>query len=319
MSKWQAFNFIHSLDGIPKEHRSPSFHPHSLLIPITPKAITRSKCSPLSLSPPCSPQLSLSPSLSLSAVRLPIGLLTTSRRTARVSGSSSISDVLTLEQTTPDTSPSAALRTTTPTFSTSVVTPSCVASRSLTDRRIAHPTSPSPPPRLSTQPLRLPLLPPTSTPRPNTATLPLMSRASLSLFQPPPTSWTTSTTTTSSTPASSPSSGSSGGSVQTGGVATYFTQNGVAGACGIVHPDSALIVAIDKGYWPGYESGDASPLCGRSLTITNTDNGNTVTATVQDVCPTCDNLNSLDLSSGAFLTIAGALAVGEVPITWVWD
>lgn len=136
---------------------------------------------------------------------------------------------------------------------------------------------------------------------------------------PQPTSWTTSTTTTSSTPASSPSSGSSGGSVQTGGVATYFTQNGVAGACGIVHPDSALIVAIDKGYWPGYESGDASPLCGRSLTITNTDNGNTVTATVQDVCPTCDNLNSLDLSSGAFLTIAGALAVGEVPITWVWD
>ena len=44
--------------------------------------------------------------------------------------------------------------------------------------------------------------------------------------------------------------------------------------------------------------------CGRSITITRTDTGQSVTATVADECPTCENGTSLDLSEGAFEQIA---------------
>ena len=44
--------------------------------------------------------------------------------------------------------------------------------------------------------------------------------------------------------------------------------------------------------------------CGRSILITRTDTGKQVTAVVADMCPTCDNDTSLDLSLGAFNAIA---------------
>jgi rare lipoprotein A (peptidoglycan hydrolase) len=62
-------------------------------------------------------------------------------------------------------------------------------------------------------------------------------------------------------------------------------------------------------------SGNASPLCGQQVKITNNNNGNTVTVTVADDCPTCENSNSIDLSVAAFEAL-DALSVGEVPITW---
>lgn len=58
--------------------------------------------------------------------------------------------------------------------------------------------------------------------------------------------------------------------------------------------------------------------CGRKVRITNTQNGKTVTATVEDKCPGCQgNPNSLDLSKAAFDAIASE-AQGVVPISWVY-
>ncbi|KAH8107047.1 RlpA-like double-psi beta-barrel-protein domain-containing protein-containing protein [Cristinia sonorae] len=106
---------------------------------------------------------------------------------------------------------------------------------------------------------------------------------------------------------------SSGGAVNSGGFATFFFQNGVAGACGKVNPDSAFIAAIDQDRYGN--SGNESPLCGKQVQITNTKNGKTVTVTIADDCPTCVNSNSIDLSVGAFTQIATE-EEGMVPITW---
>ncbi|KZV72796.1 hypothetical protein PENSPDRAFT_683372 [Peniophora sp. CONT] len=97
----------------------------------------------------------------------------------------------------------------------------------------------------------------------------------------------------------------------TGGEATFYFQGGVAGACGKVFPDSALIVAEQAGRFKASD-------CGRKVRITNTQNGKTVTATVEDKCPGCQgNPNSLDLSKAAFDAIASE-AQGVVPISWVY-
>jgi expansin (peptidoglycan-binding protein) len=61
-----------------------------------------------------------------------------------------------------------------------------------------------------------------------------------------------------------------------------------------------------------YEKQD---LCGKKVFITNTQNGKSVTVTVADECPTCNNANSIDLSHGAFGMIADYYQ-GEVPIKW---
>jgi len=111
------------------------------------------------------------------------------------------------------------------------------------------------------------------------------------------------------------SSSSSGGYSKTGGFATYFYQNGNAGACGQYHSDSDYGIAIDSnGYW-GQDFSQGSDLCGKVINIKNVNNGKTVTATVWDVCPTCNNGNSLDLSVGAFNAIASE-SEGMVPISW---
>ncbi|WVW80146.1 hypothetical protein I302_102121 [Kwoniella bestiolae CBS 10118] len=130
--------------------------------------------------------------------------------------------------------------------------------------------------------------------------------------------WTAEATSTSSAAAETSSAASSSGSsdVKTGGFATFFYQGGNAGACGTVHSDSDKVIAIDSnGYWSDFSQ--PSQYCGKYITITNTNNGKTVTAMVADVCPTCVSDNSLDLSVGAFTEIASE-DDGSVPITWVW-
>ncbi|KAF9246308.1 plant expansin [Melanogaster broomeanus] len=124
--------------------------------------------------------------------------------------------------------------------------------------------------------------------------------------------------TTPPAPAATPaaSSGSStSSSVNTGGFATYFYQNGVAGACGTVHQDTDYICAMDQALYG--TSGNASPLCGKQVQITNLSNGKQVTVTVADDCPTCSNANSIDLSVAAFEAISD-LSVGEVSISWAY-
>ncbi|PPQ87999.1 hypothetical protein CVT25_001078 [Psilocybe cyanescens] len=111
-------------------------------------------------------------------------------------------------------------------------------------------------------------------------------------------------------PAVTPSTNSASSTVETGGFATFFFQNGVAGACGTVHKDTDMIAAMDQDRY-GF-SGNKSPLCGKQVKITNTKNQKTVVVTVADDCPTCVNSNSIDLSQGAFEKIA-TVEEGMVP------
>ncbi|KAI0082641.1 barwin-like endoglucanase [Panus rudis PR-1116 ss-1] len=115
------------------------------------------------------------------------------------------------------------------------------------------------------------------------------------------------------TPKASSPAPASDSQIFSGGFATYFFQNGVAGACGTVHSDSDLIAAIDQDRYGN--SGVKSSLCGKQVRITNANNGKSVTVTIADDCPTCKNGNSIDLSHGAFLKIATE-AEGMVPIKW---
>jgi expansin (peptidoglycan-binding protein) len=87
----------------------------------------------------------------------------------------------------------------------------------------------------------------------------------------------------------------------------------VAGACGTVHSDNDLIAAIDVDRYGN--TGVQSSLCGKQVKITNPANKKSVTVTIADACPTCENSNSIDLSVGAFTQIATE-AQGEVAIDW---
>lgn len=93
------------------------------------------------------------------------------------------------------------------------------------------------------------------------------------------------------------------------GQATFFYQNGNPGACGNYNDDSTKLVALDSRM---YGNGE---YCGKTVKITNTDNGQSVTAVVADECPTCASAGSLDLSTGAFDAI-GNQDTGVLPITW---
>ncbi|GAA6031298.1 hypothetical protein NBRC10512_003304 [Rhodotorula toruloides] len=104
--------------------------------------------------------------------------------------------------------------------------------------------------------------------------------------------------------------GGNGGKVFSGGIATFFYQNGVAGNCGAVNPDSALIVALPTAT---YANGAH---CGQTVTITRVDTGNSIQAKVADSCPTCDNSSCLDLSTAAFKALGGTDAMGVFDITW---
>lgn len=103
------------------------------------------------------------------------------------------------------------------------------------------------------------------------------------------------------------------GDVNTGGFATFYYQNGNAGACGDHHSDNDLIAAIDIDRYG--DTGSKSSLCGQRVHIQNTNNGNTVEVIIADVCPSCANGNSIDLSVAAFSALAST-SDGMVPIAW---
>ncbi|KAE9401510.1 barwin-like endoglucanase [Gymnopus androsaceus JB14] len=124
--------------------------------------------------------------------------------------------------------------------------------------------------------------------------------------------WTpTSTWSSSSDTWTSTSTASAASSTQSGGFGTFFYQKGVAGACGTVHSDSDVIVAMDSALY-------SQSVCGQTVTIWNTANWKSVTATIADECPTCINSESIDMSVGAFQQI-GDLSTGQLDIVWIWD
>jgi hypothetical protein len=134
----------------------------------------------------------------------------------------------------------------------------------------------------------------------------------------------------------------------TGGMATFFTQNDVAGACGTVHSDSDLIVAIGQPaiaaatrgiladtrvasalYGPYNQKSD---LCGKQVKIINDNTGKSVIATIvsaalspsyrhsntalqADACPTCPDPNWIDCSIGTFEATGATQDEGMFPRT----
>ncbi|KAG0662225.1 hypothetical protein C6P46_003411 [Rhodotorula mucilaginosa] len=118
----------------------------------------------------------------------------------------------------------------------------------------------------------------------------------------------TTTTTTEAPAQTSAAPPSSGGGQVYNGKATYYYQYGVAGSCGVYNSDSTYIVALS------YQIVDNGAHCGQKVSIKNTANGKSITATVADTCPSCE-ASHLDLSEGAFLAL-GDLSSGVLPIEW---
>jgi len=104
------------------------------------------------------------------------------------------------------------------------------------------------------------------------------------------------------------------------GEGTIFLQGGAPGSCGHVNPDSAFIGALSN-FWMDDESPNTS-FCGRTINVQNvgsTDNvggeGNTVTITVADTCPSCTE-NHIDLSEGAWNKLTNNAEFGTIEIAW---
>jgi len=102
----------------------------------------------------------------------------------------------------------------------------------------------------------------------------------------------------------------SGKGLTTGGIATFFSQNGVAGACGKVHSDNDIVCALQT------QTYDNGANCGKTVAITNTKTGKTVNVLVADECPTCNDPQSIDLSNGAYKALGGTVEEGIFPIAW---
>ncbi|QRW00004.1 rare lipoprotein A-like double-psi beta-barrel protein [Ceratobasidium sp. AG-Ba] len=145
---------------------------------------------------------------------------------------------------------------------------------------------------------------PTSTKAPHSEP-PVTSAEPTTTHRPSTTRMETSTLRTSSaepTTSAAPDNGNDGGNFISGGFATFFSQNGNAGACGKVHKDSDYVVAVDYRRYGALNK--QSDLCGKKVHIINIENGKSVDAVVADACPSCVNENCLDLSMGAFDAIA---------------
>ncbi|GAA5925057.1 RlpA-like double-psi beta-barrel domain-containing protein [Sporobolomyces koalae] len=123
-------------------------------------------------------------------------------------------------------------------------------------------------------------------------------------------SQTAAAATSSSTGSSTSTSSSSSGTYS--GEATFFYQDGAAGACGSVNSDSSKIVALQTAM---YGSGG---YCGKTIKITNTATGASTEATVADECPGCSSSSSIDLSTGAFNAI-GSEDTGVLNVSWSFE
>ncbi|KAJ7709847.1 hypothetical protein B0H17DRAFT_1190999 [Mycena rosella] len=146
-----------------------------------------------------------------------------------------------------------------------------------------------------------------TTPEPTTST---KAQETTTSTTPKPTTTPKATpTTTTTADTSTKTAASSGGSFTLGGFGTWFTQNGVAGACGTVHKDTDFVVALQTTMYAN------SANCGRKIRIINLQNNKSVDGVVADECPSCTNIQSVDMSVSMFEALA-ALTVGEFSIKW---
>lgn len=93
------------------------------------------------------------------------------------------------------------------------------------------------------------------------------------------------------------------------GIGTWFTQNGVAGACGKVHSDSDHVVALETSEYANGAN------CWRTISITDTKSGKSSTGLVADECPSCGANKNIDLSVGLFKEF-DILNTGEIHVEW---
>ncbi|RPD62744.1 hypothetical protein L226DRAFT_568551 [Lentinus tigrinus ALCF2SS1-7] len=83
------------------------------------------------------------------------------------------------------------------------------------------------------------------------------------------------------------------------------------GACGEYNVDSDKIIALSSDI---YSNGK---YCNDKVTIKNTANGKTATATVRDECPGC-GANDIDMSPSLFEEL-GDLDTGVLTVTWDFE
>ncbi|KDQ55128.1 hypothetical protein JAAARDRAFT_37645 [Jaapia argillacea MUCL 33604] len=83
------------------------------------------------------------------------------------------------------------------------------------------------------------------------------------------------------------------------------------GACGKRNKNTDFIVALDTSLYAGGKH------CGKTITITDTQNGKVSTATVVDECPGCGH-GSLDMSPSLFTHFA-SLNQGVIKVKWSFN
>ncbi|PNP79366.1 hypothetical protein FNYG_07442 [Fusarium nygamai] len=118
-------------------------------------------------------------------------------------------------------------------------------------------------------------------------------------------------TTTEETPSTSTAPANEQPQIFTGGYATWVYQSGTIGDCGSVSQDTDFVVALD------YRRYDRSK-CGKKIRVTATSGRHietTIDVTIVDVCFTCVNENSMDLSTAAFNAF-GLLDDAVVNVKW---
>lgn len=218
--------------------------------------------------------------------------------------------------------------------STPVQTPTPTPTPSSTSRYTSSTPStsstptPTPTPSTSSTPTPTPTPSTSSTPTPTPST---SSTSSTSIYTPPVESTTlvvSSSSSSSSAAAAASTSASSGsgsnlaannnggsGSSSSGsksGDGTYYDTG--LGACGITSTDSDYIVAISHVLFDaqGVANPNNNPLCGKKINAHY--GGKSVTVTVVDRCPGCEE-GSLDFSPSAFNQLAD-FDLGRIPITW---
>jgi hypothetical protein len=138
--------------------------------------------------------------------------------------------------------------------------------------------------------------------RPNTTVQPMTTPAPVTTSAPAPVPTTT-----------QPATNNANGQVVKGGIATFFYQNGVAGACGKVHKDTDFVAAITGKFYGDFSQ--QSDKCGKTVRVTRVSTGKSIDVIVADGCPTCNGDGSIDLSKAAFLAL-GKEEEGVYPVTY---
>jgi len=101
----------------------------------------------------------------------------------------------------------------------------------------------------------------------------------------------------------------------TSGDLTHYDVGAGFGACGQMHSNSELVVAIDPTTYGNDPNPNNSKQCGRSIRVKY--GGKSAVVKVVDKCPGCKT-GDLDLSPAAFKQVVGDLGIGRVRGTWDW-